>query len=397
MEALFPPDKSPYHWVPMPLKAESAGFLATNSVFQALAIFFVSLRFYSRITTKSVGWDDWWVLIALFLSICTFIVCICANILGSGYLVEEVVINLSSFYLLIFILQPLFLFAIMSTKLSVCFFYLRVFVNKSMRIATFVTMALVVAWAVAHYLAAVFICSPVAGQYDLRLAAQVKCGDQMKFFQSGLSINVVLDAIVIVLPLWTIWKLKMRKSDKIGLFVAFSISIAMLVVSIIRAEYVTTTSLKGDLTATLPINLFLTVFEQQLAIITISIPMLRPLWRRYRARIGGYSISEEGGKGSGYSGRAGSKSNDIVTFGGSGAKASAGSRGRRGKNDSVLDAAVELRDVEHKASVHGRRDGESSVNSDWIADDSGSETRLGEWNKSPNAISVQTEWTVSHK
>ncbi|CAH0055485.1 unnamed protein product [Clonostachys solani] len=393
MEQLFPPDKSPYHWVPMPLKPESAGFLATNSVFQAIAFAIVGLRFYSRISTKSVGWDDWWVLIATFLSICTFITSICANILGSGYLVEEVVINLSSFYLLIFILQPLFLFAIMSTKLSVCFFYLRVFVNKSMRIATFVTMGLVVAWAVAHYLAAVFICTPVAGQYDLRLAAVVKCGDQMKFFQSGLSINVVLDAIVIALPLWTIWKLKMRKSDKVGLFVAFSISIAMLVVSIIRAEYVTTTSLKGDLTATLPINLFLTVFEQQLAIITISIPMLRPLWRRYRARVGGYSLSEEAAKNSGYSGgRGGSKSNDIVTFGGSGAKASAGSKGRRGKNDSVLDAAVELRDVEHKANVNGRSDGES-----WVADDSGSETRLGEWNRSPGAINVQTEWTVSRK
>lgn len=300
----------------------------------------------------------------------------------------------------------------MSTKLSVCFFYLRVFVNNSMRIATFVTMGLVVAWAVAHYLAAVFICTPVAGQYDLRLAAVTKCGDQMKFFQSGLSINVVLDAIVIALPLCkfdskltgspgvltfetlgTIWKLKMRKSDKVGLFIAFSIGIAMLVVSIIRAEYVTTTSLKGDLTATLPINLFLTVFEQQLAIITISIPMLRPLWRRYRARVGGYSLSEEGGKGSGYSGpRGGSKSNDIVTFGGSGAKASAGSKGRRGKNDSVLDAAVELRDVEHKANVAGRSDGES-----WVADDSGSETRLGEWNRSPGAINVQTEWAVSRK
>ena len=89
----------------------------------------------------------------------------------------------------------------MTLKLSVCFFYLRVFVGRGMRIATFATMGLVVAWAVAHFLAATFICTPVAGQWDLRLAAEVKCGNQSKFFQSGLSINVVLDFIVIVLPL----------------------------------------------------------------------------------------------------------------------------------------------------------------------------------------------------
>jgi hypothetical protein len=48
----------------MPLKPESAGFLATNSVFQAIVFAVVGLRFYSRLSTKTVGWDDWWVLIA---------------------------------------------------------------------------------------------------------------------------------------------------------------------------------------------------------------------------------------------------------------------------------------------------------------------------------------------
>lgn len=104
---------------------------------------------------------------------------------------------------MIFILQGLFLFANMCTKLSVCFFYLRVFVGRGMRIATFVTMGLVTAWAVAHFIAAIFICDPVQGQWDLRFAPTAQCGDQMMFFQSGLSINVVLDFIVIVLPLCT--------------------------------------------------------------------------------------------------------------------------------------------------------------------------------------------------
>jgi hypothetical protein len=64
MEAIFPPDKSPYHWVAMPITPQSAAFLATNTVLQAITLCIVGLRFYSRITTRSFGWDDWWVVIA---------------------------------------------------------------------------------------------------------------------------------------------------------------------------------------------------------------------------------------------------------------------------------------------------------------------------------------------
>ncbi|KAH7027268.1 uncharacterized protein B0I36DRAFT_350830 [Microdochium trichocladiopsis] len=311
----------------------SAAFLAANCVVQAVVLTVVMMRFYSRVTTSSLGWDDWWVLIATGLSCCSLTTAICFDVLGSGYLVQEVAINLSTIYLLIFIIQPLFLFTIAATKVSVCCFYLRVFVGRGMRIATCCTIALVSAWAVAHFIAAVFICTPVAGAYDLRLAAIVKCGDQSKFFQSGLSINVVLDAIVIALPLWTIWNLNMRTSDKVGLSIAFSIGIGMIVVGIIRAIYVVRTSLTGDVTATLPTNLFLTVFEQQLAIITISIPMLRPLWARYRNRATGYNLDGEQAGGGKHSGTGTGEGSELATFGGSGGKKSNNSRNVEAKSE----------------------------------------------------------------
>jgi hypothetical protein len=147
----------------------------------------------------------------------------------------------------------------------------------------------------------------------------------------------------------------------------------------------------GDLTHTLPTNIFLTVIEQQLAIITISIPMLRPLYRAYRDRYGGYSIGENA-KASGNSGGAGQHS-DIVTFGGSGKQGS--NANRRGAGKSVVDTAVELRDVEYKTAVNAVKDDRRSDTSDWVPDDSGSETRLGAWPKNHGAISVRNEWEVS--
>lgn len=279
-------------------------------------------------------------------------------------------------------------------------------------------MGLVIAWAVAHFLAAVFICKPVAGQYDLRLRPQTVCGDQAKFFQSGLSINVVLDAIVLVLPMCkfspssttncsltqflrgltiivtdTIWNLNMRTSDKIGLTVAFSIGFGMTAIGIVRAIYVTTTALKGDITGTLPINQFLTVLEQQLAIIVVSIPMLRPLWSRYRKRVGGYSLEESGkAGGSGYKGPSAGSSG----FRGTGGK---GSRGRRGLDDSLMETTFELRTVSNEVDIkgpdhEGRSLSGSNSGGEWDGE-TGSQTRLGGAPSRPAIIAVKDEWEVS--
>lgn len=181
----------------------------------------------------------------------------------------------------------------------------------------------------------------------------------------------------------------MRTSDKLGLSLAFSIGIGMTVVGIIRAIYVVTTSMTGDITHTLPTNLFLTVIEQQFAIITISIPMLRPLWRRYRARYGGYSLEESEKNTDGSHKRA----LPNGTFGGSGGRAR-----RRGQDDSVLETNFELRSIVNNTDVKGAAVDERGVSSDgpeWDGADSGSETRLGIGKKNTSGIAVRNEWKVS--
>lgn len=57
----------------------------------------------------------------------------------------------------------------------------------------------VVVWAAPHFLANVFICDPVAAQYDLTIAATATCGNQITLFQSLIVTNIIGDVIVIVL------------------------------------------------------------------------------------------------------------------------------------------------------------------------------------------------------
>lgn len=79
MLALFPPDKSPYHWVEYPIESRSLAFLVANCFIQGIVFLIVGLRFYSRATTSSFGWDDGVVAIALVLCCATLIDAICCR------------------------------------------------------------------------------------------------------------------------------------------------------------------------------------------------------------------------------------------------------------------------------------------------------------------------------
>lgn len=63
------------------------------------------------------------------------------------------------------------------------------------------TIVFCIVWGVAHFLANVFICSPVKAQYDLEAAASGACGDQIRLAQSLIITNIVGDLFIMVLPM----------------------------------------------------------------------------------------------------------------------------------------------------------------------------------------------------
>lgn len=58
----------------------------------------------------------------------------------------------------------------------------------------------------------------------------------------------------------------------------------MVVVGAVRVHYVSTTDMRGDVSGTMPVALFLTCIEPNFGILCVSIPMLRPIYTRYRAK-----------------------------------------------------------------------------------------------------------------
>ena len=65
----------------------------------------------------------------------------------------------------------------------------------------YIVLGVVLAWGFGHFLAVMFICKPVASQWDLAVPGE--CGNQIKLFQSIISTNIVTDAAIMLLPIYS--------------------------------------------------------------------------------------------------------------------------------------------------------------------------------------------------
>jgi hypothetical protein len=122
---------------------------------------------------------------------------------GTGYEQTEAAANIPTILLLTFITVPMYLTTLLACKLSMLAFYLRVFQKQSLRVYVFVTMGLCVLWFISHFLANVFICSPVEAQWKIELimSGQGTCGNQIPIFQSMIITNMLTDMIIMILPI----------------------------------------------------------------------------------------------------------------------------------------------------------------------------------------------------
>ncbi|KAH7322422.1 hypothetical protein B0I35DRAFT_182640 [Stachybotrys elegans] len=205
---------------------------------------------------------------------------------GAGYDMQTTINNLPTILLIIFLTIPFYLASQLFIKLSILVFYLRVFRYHISRIFILATIALCVAWFIAYFLWNLLVCSPVQAQWkpNLLMLGQGRCSNMKALYSSGIITNMVTDLFILAIPLKTIWGMQMRLSEKLGLLASFSLLGAVFIVASIRVYYVTTVDLQNNLTRTMPTTILLTVLEPNFAILCVSIPMLRPIYRYYRSQ-----------------------------------------------------------------------------------------------------------------
>lgn len=105
------------------------------------------------------------------------------------------------------------------TKLSLLWFYHRIFLSKRFRIVWICLAIGSAIWCIGSVAAVTFACTPIHAFWDKSIDG--RCIDFKTLMFSITAPNVGLDVILLVLPLIPLWKLKLDRPRKIALMSVF--------------------------------------------------------------------------------------------------------------------------------------------------------------------------------
>ncbi|KAL2856462.1 hypothetical protein BJY01DRAFT_263514 [Aspergillus pseudoustus] len=179
---------------------------------------------------------------------------------------------------LIIPLQFLWVLSLSCTKISILFLYLRIFPVRWLVVSSWITMSVIVAWAIATILAGCLICRPFAMNWDPTIRGG-KCGDQVASFTATGVINLLTDVVVLVLPMPSLYRLQMATYKKVTLIAVFGLGLVTCIISALRISVLRTMNF-ADITYTIPRANIFSGIEPCLAVILASVPMMRPLLGR---------------------------------------------------------------------------------------------------------------------
>jgi rhodopsin domain-containing protein len=125
--------------------------------------------------------------------------------------------------------------ALSLTKVSILFFYLKVFPGRTFRYCVYALIGANITYAVVYDLLLAFQCHPIAGawrSWDGTFPAQCISINVLGWSAAG--INICLDLAVIILPLPELFRLSMSLRKKIQIIMMFAVGFFVTFVSIIR-------------------------------------------------------------------------------------------------------------------------------------------------------------------
>ncbi|KAF3019223.1 hypothetical protein E8E14_000506 [Neopestalotiopsis sp. 37M] len=206
-----------------------------------LALICVALRLYVRIhLIKRSGWDDWLMVAAVFFCCgVTISVILATQLYGWNIHVWDLTFREMVQGRKVSIAgQTIFVFASGLAKLSILASYLRIAVPGSwFRRLTWATIGIVAAAIPAFLLLLWLQCIPAASYWNL-FALERDCIPEAPPLMAQTIVTVITDFIVYILPMPTLWALKLPRLQRIGLMTVFGFGCVVVVAGCIRSYWI---------------------------------------------------------------------------------------------------------------------------------------------------------------
>ncbi|ETS81523.1 hypothetical protein PFICI_06525 [Pestalotiopsis fici W106-1] len=285
--------------VVIPMSKSARDALIANVVLLLASAIFVVLRIYGRVTGPGLGIDDLLAVIALVVTICVIGIQVAFSISGNGYdylpstpEFADLTADLEYIMKGLFVCETLYLWALTSLKLSVLLFYRRCFgVSNHMDRAALVMIGVVLAWAITFTFLFIFLCDPIQQQWSTARIGH--CMDQITIVIWLCATNITTDLVIMGMPMYTIWHLRMRKTEKLAMASCFALGLACCVIGIFRIVELTQVDLLSNITGTMGHTILLLGLELVFGIMCTNIPMMRPFYAKYRSRKSSSKLLEE--------------------------------------------------------------------------------------------------------
>lgn len=122
--------------------------------------------------------------------------------------------------------QLIYTATILSVKLSILTYYVRIFQIRPFRIAVYAVGSLVVVWAITVWFISIFSCRPINGFWDTSVKSS--CVSNKEFYVGNAVPNICTDVMILILPLRMVWGLQTTRMQKVtlsGIFLLGGLSV----------------------------------------------------------------------------------------------------------------------------------------------------------------------------
>lgn len=287
-----PPPPPPLHPPPSAggnsgsvVNSRSLGLMIGTIVMTFCATAVVLGRLYTRLAlTRNLGWDDTFLAISAALGISlTGLICALAKHGVGQHVVYVPFTNAHMIQVLGFCVRIVHIVVLTTTKLSICFFYRRIFQDSLSKISSVVLMAFMTVFTVVLFIDGFFACD-LGGAFwspeGIKCAGPSFAKNIAFFVYGSATLSVVVDLLLMAFALWRIFPLRIAQSQKISLYVIISLGWLAITASLVRAIRTGKTIKSRDPTwATWDINIWASV-EVNIGLICAAVPALKPLIRK---------------------------------------------------------------------------------------------------------------------
>lgn len=206
-----------------------------------VATIFVVVRFFFKATVSRMdfGYDDWSVLATLIAATPSAIITVYGTVkhgLGRDIWTltpQEITEMLKWFY----VMASLYFTQVALLKLTLIFFYIRVFPSKEVQRLLWATVVFVLVWGTAFVITAIFQCQPIHyfwTKWDGMHRGT--CLDTNAIAAANAGISIALDLWILGIPLWQLWGLKLHWKKKVAVALMFCLGTFVTIVSILRLQ-----------------------------------------------------------------------------------------------------------------------------------------------------------------